>query len=88
MFPLQSYEPLPKSQVLQEQIAARTRVSGNKNKQKSQQAEHGLHLMKEPPCHTMHLPDLAVDRHLARNNYALFSALFMAHFGETRDPSS
>jgi hypothetical protein len=35
MFPLQSDELLPQSQILQEQIAARTRASGNKNKQKS-----------------------------------------------------
>ena len=38
MFPPQSDELLP--QVLQEQIAAGTRESGNKNGQKSQQADH------------------------------------------------
>jgi hypothetical protein len=35
IFPLQSDELLPQSQVLQEQIAAATRASGNKNGQKS-----------------------------------------------------
>jgi hypothetical protein len=51
MSPLQSYELLPQSQVLQEQVAPRTRASGSKNKHKSKQAEHTTRftpLMKEP----------------------------------------
>jgi hypothetical protein len=39
MLPPQSDELLPQSWVLQEQIAAGTRESGNKNGQKSQQAD-------------------------------------------------
>jgi hypothetical protein len=35
MFPLQSDELLPQSQVLKDQIAVRTRASDNKNGQKS-----------------------------------------------------
>jgi hypothetical protein len=64
-----SDELLPQSQVLQEQIAPRTRTSGNKNKNKSKHAGHTTRftpLMKEPTCHAMHLPHLGTDHHFWR----------------------
>jgi hypothetical protein len=59
---------LPKSKILQEQIAANMKRSVSQNKKEPQQAEHEASLTRKSRRNRMHsyLPDLSVDRYFGQ----------------------
>jgi hypothetical protein len=64
MPPLQNGKLLPQGQILQEQIATRTKGPDKQYEQKPQQAEHGASLTRKTKRNRVHsyLVDLTADR--------------------------